>query len=63
MGGRRGCSRTASAGWRIPVIARHLGTDRKTIRAYRNGERTAGRRRQAPDAFVPSVPNQPECRV
>ncbi|MFG2472300.1 hypothetical protein ACGFXB_43670 [Streptomyces canus] len=40
-------------GWTISAIARHLGRDRKTIRAYLNGERTAGQRRQAPDAFVP----------
>ncbi|MGW8395845.1 terminase gpP N-terminus-related DNA-binding protein [Streptomyces lydicus] len=43
-------------GWTISAIARHLGRDRKTIRAYLNGERTAGRRRQAPDAFVPFLP-------
>lgn len=29
-------------GWSISAIARHLGHDRKTIRAYLNGERTAG---------------------
>ena len=43
-------------GWTISAIARHLGRDRKTIRAYLNGERTAGQRRQAPDAFVPFLP-------
>ncbi|MCZ7456111.1 Mu transposase domain-containing protein [Streptomyces sp. WMMC940] len=43
-------------GWTISAIARHLGRDRKTIRAYLNGERTAGPRRQAPDAFVPFLP-------
>lgn len=26
-------------GWNISQIARHLGRDRKTIRAYLNGER------------------------
>jgi transposase len=29
-------------GWSISAIARHLGHDRKTIRAYLNGGRTAG---------------------
>ena len=29
-------------GWSISAIARHLGHDRKTIRAYLNGERSAG---------------------
>lgn len=29
-------------GWSISAIARHLGHDRKTIRAHLNGERTAG---------------------
>jgi hypothetical protein len=29
-------------GWTISAIARHLGHDRKTIRAYLNGERVAG---------------------
>jgi IS30 family transposase len=28
-------------GWSISAIARHLGHDRKTIRSYLNGERTA----------------------
>ncbi|WP_234432682.1 IS21 family transposase [Streptomyces sp. MUSC 125] len=40
-------------GWTISAIARHLGRDRKTIRAYLNGEIEPGRRRQAPDALVP----------
>ncbi|MDQ8707559.1 IS21 family transposase [Streptomyces sp. LHD-70] len=40
-------------GWSISAIARHLGRDRKTIRAYLNGEQEPGRRRQSPDAFVP----------
>ena len=34
-------------GWSISAIARHLGKDRKTIRAYLNGERTAGVRAPA----------------
>ena len=29
-------------GWTITAIAAHLGHDRKTIRAYLNGERVAG---------------------
>jgi transposase len=39
-------------GWSISAIARHLGRDRKTVRAYLNGERLPGRRvRPAPDEF------------
>jgi transposase len=34
-------------GWKISQIARHLGRDRKTIRAYVNGERTPGVRKPA----------------
>jgi predicted transcriptional regulator len=30
-------------GWTISAIARHLGRDRKTIRAYLRGELVAGR--------------------
>jgi transposase len=41
-------------GWSISAIARHLGHDRKTIRAYLHGGRVAGqRRRSEPDAFAP----------
>lgn len=40
-------------GWTISAIARHLGRDRKTIRAYLNGERAAGSRQLAPDALIP----------
>ena len=29
-------------GWTISAIARHLGRDRKTIRAYLTGEQVAG---------------------
>jgi transposase len=36
-------------GWTISAIARHLGHDRKTIRAYLNDERTAGVRAPAGD--------------
>lgn len=31
-------------GWTISAIARHLGHDRKTIRAYLNGDRVPGQR-------------------
>ena len=34
-------------GWTISAIARHLGHDRKTIRAYLNGGRAAGVRAAA----------------
>jgi predicted transcriptional regulator len=40
-------------GWKISEIARHVGRDRKTVRAYLNGERVAGeRRRSSPDALL-----------
>ncbi|WP_277223004.1 IS21 family transposase [Mycolicibacterium hassiacum] len=40
-------------GWSISAIARHLGRDRKTIRAYLEGRRTPGvRRRPLPDHFA-----------
>jgi hypothetical protein len=39
-------------GWTISAIARHLDRDRKTVRAYLNGERQPGVRRPAgPDPF------------
>ncbi len=34
-------------GWSISAIARHLGRDRKTVRAYVNGQRVPGQRRAA----------------
>ena len=34
-------------GWSISAIARHLGHDRKTIRGYLTGERSAGVRAAA----------------
>ena len=41
-------------GWSISAIARHLGRDRKTIRADLNGEREAGvRRSSTPDPLAP----------
>lgn len=44
-------------GWSISAIARHLGRDRKTVRAHLNGERVAGeRRRAAADPFVEYIP-------
>lgn len=44
-------------GWSISAIARHLGRDRKTVRAYVNGERVLGRRaRSVPDGFAVFVP-------
>jgi transposase len=43
-------------GWSISAIARHLGHDRKTIRAYLREGRVAGqRRRSEPDLFEPFV--------
>jgi transposase len=43
-------------GWKITAIAKHLGRDRKTIRAYLRGERIPGQRvRSAPDPFEPFV--------
>ena len=47
----------AERGWSISAVARHLGRDRKTARAYVRGERTAGVRRSAvPDPLEPFVP-------
>jgi transposase len=44
-------------GWSISAIARHLERDRKTVRAYVRGERTAGVRRSAvPDPLEPFAP-------
>jgi len=44
-------------GWSISAIARHLGRDRKTIRAYLNGERVVGvRKKSAADPFEAFVP-------
>lgn len=44
-------------GWSISAIARHLDRDRKTVRAYLNGDREPGRRaRAAPDALGRFVP-------
>jgi transposase len=44
----------AGRGWSISAIARHLGRDRKTVRAYLGGQRSPGvRRRAAPDPIEP----------
>jgi len=46
----------ASRGWSISSIARHLGRDRKTVRAYVAGDRQPGvRRRAAPDPIEPFI--------
>ncbi len=43
-------------GWSISAIARHIDCDRKTVRAYLNGERQPGRRaRSSPDPLAPFV--------
>src|SRR5699024_5670831 len=38
-------------GWTISAIARHLGRDRKTVRAYLAGREAGTRRRAGGDAF------------
>ena len=44
-------------GWSISAIARHLGRDRKTVRAYLAGVRRPGERRPAvPDNVAPFEP-------
>jgi len=46
----------AGRGWSISAIARHLGRDRKTVRAYVTGQRSPGvRRRAAADLLEPFV--------
>jgi transposase len=48
-------------GWSISAIARHLGHDRKTVRAYLRGEREPGRRAsRGPDVMAPYVEY---CRI
>jgi transposase len=48
-------------GWSISAIARHLGRDRKTVRAYLTGVREPGVRRKAvPDLIDPFVEY---CRI
>jgi transposase len=47
----------AQRGWSISAIARHIGRDRKTVRAYLRGERQPGvRRRSAADPLEPFMP-------
>lgn len=50
----------ARRGWSISAIARHTGHDRKTIRAYLNGERQPDNRKPVGpaviDAFVDYCP-------
>ena len=46
----------AGRGWSISAIARHLGRDRKTVRAYVSGTRSPGVRQRAdPDPLEPFV--------
>src|SRR5215470_9013293 len=48
-------------GWSISAIARHLGHDRKTVRAYLRGEREPGQRAgRGPDVMAPFVEY---CRI
>ena len=42
-------------GWTISAIARHLGHDRKTIRAYLGGRQAGVRASAGPDGFAPFV--------
>ena len=39
----------------ITAMARHVGTDRKTVRNYLNGKREPGVRKRAEDPFGPFV--------
>ena len=48
-------------GWSISAIARHLGHDRKTVRAYLSGEREPGRR--ASPGPVVMAPFVEYCRI
>jgi transposase len=48
-------------GWSISAIARHLGHDRKTVRAYLRGDRLPGQRAsRGPDVMAPFVEY---CRI
>src|SRR3954447_11405323 len=42
-------------GWTISAIARHLGHDRKAIRAYLNGRQAGVRAPAGPDEFAPFI--------
>lgn len=47
----------AARGWSISAIARHIGRDRRTVRAYLAGERTPGvRARSVPDPLERFIP-------
>jgi transposase len=47
----------ARRGWSVSAIARHLGRDRKTVRAYLTGQRQPGQRAAArPDPLARFVP-------
>jgi transposase len=46
----------ANRGWSISAIARHLGRDRKTVRAHVNKDREPGVRVRATDPFAAFVP-------
>ena len=48
-------------GWSISAIARHLGHDRKTVRAYLRGEREPGRRASRGPAVT--APYVEYCRI
>jgi transposase len=48
-------------GWTISAIARHLGRDRKTVRAYLAGEREPGRRKPAGRDNFPVI--EEYCRI
>jgi transposase len=39
-------------GWSVSAIARHLGRDRKTVRAYLTGAHVPGTRRRSTDQFA-----------
>jgi transposase len=48
-------------GWSVSAIARHLGRDRKTVRAYLSGKRAPGQRKPGgPDRFAPY---ESYCRI
>ena len=49
-------------GWTISAIARHLGRDRKTVRAYLSGERTPGVRRADPSRPAGRLPRYVTAR-
>jgi transposase len=48
-------------GWSISAIARHLGVDRKTVRAYLSGQREPGRRQRTQPTLI--EPFLAYCRV